>query len=115
VPVLSIAAQTGSVTDHLSFTDKLPVGTYTVIARAIGFAASVRSGVQMHAGKTATLEFWLTAVPVRLRGSEITGTRNVALIAAASSSSSGALQLRMKRSVTGEPGDSWEARLRRMR
>ncbi len=44
------------------------------------------------------------------------GAPNVAVVAAASSSSSGALQLRMNRSGTGEDfGYSWEARLRRMR
>ena len=45
---------------------EVPVGGYTVVAKAIGYTRSERSDVQVIAGQTTTVEFRLTAVPVRL-------------------------------------------------
>src|SRR6266850_1759648 len=60
---------------------KVPVGTYTVIARTVGFAPSERAGVRVHANQNTIVEFKLTMVPVRLsRGVEIVGTPKIGAI-----------------------------------
>src|SRR5437867_1736493 len=57
---------------------KVPVGTYTVIARTVGFAPSERAGVRVRANQDTIVEFKLTSVPVRLsRGVEIVGTPKI--------------------------------------
>jgi len=72
----------GAITDrHGAYSIKnVPVGSYTVIARYIGYRAKQQAGVQLKTNSTVTVDFKLLPTPVMLEGIVVSGARS-ALIA----------------------------------
>src|SRR6266496_400045 len=67
----------GAITDrHGAYSIKnVPVGSYTVIARYIGYRAKQQAGVQLKTNSTVTVDFKLLPTPVMLEGIVVSGAR----------------------------------------
>jgi len=66
--VIVINAQTGAVTDGAGrFLIRIPIGTYTVRARCVGFGQVDRERVRVSEGDTTQVDFKLRAVKVEVR------------------------------------------------
>jgi outer membrane receptor for ferrienterochelin and colicin len=79
--VIVLGAQTGGQTNATGTVTiiKVPVGTYTVRVRMVGFAQQERMGVKVDANRTTSIEFKMAEQAVQMRTVDVKGEQKIAI------------------------------------
>jgi hypothetical protein len=79
--VIVLGAHTGGQTNAQGVATiiKVPVGTYTVRVKMVGFAQQERMGVKVDANRTSTLEFKMAEQAVQMKTVDVRGDQKIAI------------------------------------